>query len=163
VLGEWVHFAILSLLKTDDFKSDPQWIATRLGISPNQVSTALERLLSLEMIQRSEHGEYSRTNGHFRTSDDVADVSIRKFHSQTLELAKESLHRDPIECRDFSAVTMAIDLNQLDRAKTIIRQCQDELMSLLETGQRTEVYRFSCQLFPLTVLKTYSPKGDVNV
>jgi transcriptional regulator with XRE-family HTH domain len=32
VIGDWQHFAILSLMDTNNFKNDPKWIGERLGI-----------------------------------------------------------------------------------------------------------------------------------
>ncbi|RYZ86408.1 MAG: TIGR02147 family protein, partial [Proteobacteria bacterium] len=34
IIADWHHAAILELTETDDFKNDPQWISTRLGITP---------------------------------------------------------------------------------------------------------------------------------
>ena len=41
LISEWYHFAILSLLKTPDFKNDAPWIAARLGIRSSVASEAL--------------------------------------------------------------------------------------------------------------------------
>jgi hypothetical protein len=66
-----------------------------------------------------------------------------------LELARKSLYRDPVEARDLTSVTMAIDPKNLSMAKEKIRQFQDELAQMLATGTPTEVYRVSMQMFPL--------------
>lgn len=154
VLTEWEHFAILSLMNTSNFQSDSPWISSRLGISISQTNQAIERLLSLGLIIRSSSAKLTRAKIGIRTSDDVSDISIRRFHDQNLDLAKDSLHRDSIEIRDFSATTFAIDPTKIPEAKAIIRNCQDELAALLESGKQSEVYRFSCQLFPLTVVES---------
>jgi uncharacterized protein (TIGR02147 family) len=80
----------------------------------------------------------------------MADVTLKKHHEQSLDLAKESLFRDDVKKRDFTTVTMAIDPKKLSMAKERIRKFEDELSDLLESGHRTEVYRLSMQLFPLS-------------
>jgi uncharacterized protein (TIGR02147 family) len=150
VIGEWQHFAILSLIKTKGFKSDAEWIARRLGISVTVARDSIERMLQLGMLELSQQGELTRSAPKFRTSDDVADISIRKAHEQSLELAKQSLHVDDVSVRDHSSSTMAIDPSKIGIAKELIRKFQSELSALVESGNQTEVYRLSMHFFPLT-------------
>lgn len=151
IIAGWEHYALLSLLKVKGFRNDPLWISKRLGISATAASQALARLLELGLVRHSKNG-LERAQSRFRSSDDHADLSVRRSHEQGLELAKESLHRDPVPVRDLSSITMAIDPALIPRAKEAIRRFQDELAAILEQGEATEVYRFSAQLFPLTKL-----------
>jgi len=160
VISEWQHLAILSLMNTEDFKSMPEWIASRLGISLTQALQSIERLINIDMIERKEDGTLVRTTPRVRTSDDIADLSIKKSHEETLDIARQKLHDIDVKERDFSHITLAINPALLPRAKALIREFQDKLAELLETGPKSEVYRFSTQLFPFTnVLK----KEETNV
>ena len=149
VAAEWEHFAVMSLINCKDFQSNPSWIALRLGISEPRARQVIERLIQLRLFELDQEGNLSRSPQSYRTTDDVADISMKKHHEQTLDLAKESLHRDPVLERDFTTVTMAIDKRKLSTAKELIRKFEDELSDLLESGHRTDVYRLSVQLFPL--------------
>lgn len=150
VIGDWEHYAILSLMNTVGFRNEVPWIAERLGISKVRTTLAVKRLISLGMIQTDESGFWQRSVPRYRSTDDVADLAIQKSHEQALELAKESLTKDDIAVRDHTAITMAIDPKQLPRAKELIRQFQDDISELLESGSRREVYRFTTQLVPVT-------------
>ncbi len=150
VIAEWEHFAVLCLFRMRDFRSDPEWMAAKLGISEAKVTATVERLLSLDLVARNAAGKLSRTTQSVRTTDDVADLSLKKCHEQSLDLAKRSLFRDPVHLRDHTSVSMAIDPSKLSMAKELIRKFQDELSDLLESGNPSEVYRLSMQLFPLT-------------
>jgi uncharacterized protein (TIGR02147 family) len=150
MMSEWEHLAVLSLSRCEDFRGEEPWIARRLGISEARSTKVVERLLALGLLARGEDGRLTRTTESIRTSDDVAELSIRHHHDENLSLAKESLHRDPVARRDFTSITLAIDPANLSVAKERIRQFTDELSDLLETGNRTEVFRLSTQLFPLT-------------
>lgn len=150
IAAEWEHFAIMSLAQCDDFDSSVDWISKRLGITPARTTQAVERLLKLGLFEMDGSGKLSRTKQSYRTSDDVAEISLKRHHEQSLELAKDSLYRDNVASRDFTSITMAIDPKKLSMAKERIRKFEDELSDLLESGHRTEVYRLSMQLFPLS-------------
>ena len=150
LIGDWRAFAILNLIKTVNFKSEVSWIADRLGLTLIETQNTLERLMRLEMV-KEENGIFSRQVSKYRTSEDIANISIRNSHAQTLELAHEALVNEPIERRDFSSMTFPLDPKKIDQAKTLIRRFEDELFSLLDADSKpTEVYRIAIQLFPLT-------------
>lgn len=152
LIAKWHHFAVLSLIRTEDFQSAPDWIAKRLGITVTQCKEALERLSRLGLISIDATGKLRRGKAKFRTVDNIANVSLRQAHAENLELAKEALTKNSVDERDFTAATMAIDPQKLPEAKERIRKFQDELADFLESGSQTEVYKICIQLFPLTVL-----------
>ena len=149
-IAQWYHFAILSLMNTKGFKNDNDWISSQLGINTQTVEAALERLLRLGLIRQTKNKKLRRSAVKYRTTDDILNISLQKSHADNLELAKESLERDPVLKRDFSAITLAIDPKKISLAKEKIRKFQDEMSSLLEKGERTEVYKLCLQFFPLT-------------
>ncbi len=150
VAAEWEHFAVLSLIKCDDFQGTSEWISNRLGITSSRSRDVVQRLLQLGLLEIGEDGQLTRTAESFRTPDDFADISLKKHHDQTLELAKVSLYRDDVALRDFTTITMSIDPRKISMAKERVRSFQDDLSALLESGTQTEVYRLSMQLFPLS-------------
>lgn len=150
IISDWYHFAILSLSETEDFRSDPDWIADRLNIKAKEAATALERLERLEMLERNDEGELVPTGTQYTTSDDIANLSLRKSHAQNLELARASLENDSVEARDFTAMTMAIDPSRLPEAKKMIRDFRNKLCAFLESGTKKEVYKLCIQTIPLT-------------
>lgn len=150
VISGWQHFAILSLMKTSDFRPDADWIATRLGIKAQDARAAIERLERLGMIEADAAGVWRRAHPQYRTPDDVANASIRRAHAQNLELAQRSLERDEVHERDFTGMVFAMDPAKLPEAKERVRKFQDELAEFLETGNKSEVFTFCTQLMPLT-------------
>jgi len=102
------------------------------------------------LIRRTAAGVLLPVSKSVRTSDDIVDLSLRKCYEENLDLAKNALNEREIDERDFSTITMAIDPAKMSIAKERIRRFQDELSDLMETGNRSEVYRLSMQLFPLT-------------
>ncbi len=153
MIAEWEYYAVLSLMNCDDFQDDTSWIAKRLGITEARTLEVIKLLFEMKLIIRNEQDKLARAVSSFRSSDDTVNLSLRKSHEVTLDLAKDSLHRDSVSERDFTYVTMAIDPKNISVAKEMIRKFQDELSDVLESGNKTEVYRFSTQLIPFTKLK----------
>lgn len=151
VVSDWHYFAILNLISIKGFRSDPAWIAVRLGVSQSMVESALERLKRLEMVKEDGRGRLSRAKPRYRTTDDIANLSLRKSHHQTLDLAKEALDSEPIDRRDFTWLTFPISARKLPVAKAMIRKFQDEILASFEgDADCDEVYRLAIQLFSLT-------------
>ena len=152
ILSEWEHYAILSLLECDDFQSDVEWISRHLGIAKLRIEQVLQRLKDAKLIKISKSGKIQKTFEKLKTSEDVTSKAIQKSHHESLEMAQEKLKTVPLEKRDYSTVTMAIDSRHMEEAKVLIREFRKRLASLMEDGRKTEVYRLSIELYPLTVL-----------
>ena len=152
-VADWYHFAILSLAETRDFNDDPRWISERLNVRLTDVVSALERLERLGMLTRNKRGALAPSGKQFSTTDEIAAAAVRGYHSEILELARNSLERDSIVRRDFTTMTMAVDPVRLVQAKKMIRQFRAKLCDYLEQGERTEVYQLSINLFPLSSQK----------
>lgn len=157
VIGDWYHFAILTLMRSKGFKNEVNWIANRLNLSPTITRTALERLKRLELVHDDGQGNLKRSKTRYRTSDDVANASVRRAHSEYLDRARNALDTLPVEERDFTSLMLTLSPEQLPRAKEMIRKFQDDLAAELEASPQPEVYQLCIQLFPLT--KT-SPEGE---
>jgi uncharacterized protein (TIGR02147 family) len=150
LISDWYHFAILSLMETKDFKSSLPWIAQRLRIGQTAAQSAIDRLKRLGFVLEDTKGKLHLTGGALTTSDGIASSAIRKNHSQVLDIAKEVLCIVPVEKRDFTSITMAIDPSKLPQAKELIREFRDKLSAFMEAGTKREVYNLSMQLIPLT-------------
>lgn len=157
-VSDWYYFAILSLAEISDFKADPEWISKRLNISKREAKSALDRLIKLEMLIE-EDGVFKASGIQYKTPTDIANISLKNHTIQTLELATNSVVNEPVEKRDFSTVTMAIDPSNIDEAKRMIKSFRKRLSKKLESGNKKEVYKLAIQLFPLS--RGYEEKSDV--
>jgi uncharacterized protein (TIGR02147 family) len=149
VIGDWYHFAILTLMRSSTFKSNPDWIGQRFGIGSSIVVSALERLKRLGFIKEADK-KLILAESLYRTSDDIANISVKRAHFQYLDKAREALETLAVEERDFTSLMLTMHPSQLPRAKELIRKFQDELMAELEDKPQPEVYQLCIQMFPLT-------------
>ena len=149
LMTEWYHLAILSLVKLEDFEKSSIWIAKRLGITERQAAKAVQRLFQFGYLIE-DSGQWLRTAKRWTTSDDIHNISLQKAHKNNLKLAENSLNETPVEMRDITAMTIAIDPAKMSLAKTKIRHFQDEFCELMGDDQPKEVYKLCMQFFPLT-------------
>lgn len=149
VIQDWYHYAILELTQVSGFRSDPAWIARRLRITPTEVRGALSRLSRLDLLESGRGGKLKRTNAVLTTPNEVVSDSIREFNRQVLSKALHALDSQPLEERDVSTYTMAVDPTRIPEAKKRIRAFRRELGRFLESGKSQRVYCLSVQLFGL--------------
>jgi uncharacterized protein (TIGR02147 family) len=150
IISKWYYFAILSLLECKDVDARPASVADKLNISTGEATEALDRLFQLGLVGKYRNGEYFVTGEEFYSSDNIPAVALKNRHRDHLNLARTALEEQSVEERDFYSMTMAIDPNNIPKAKKLIREFQQKICRLLERGQQKEVYVFSSQLFALT-------------
>ncbi|MGZ3694042.1 MAG: DUF4423 domain-containing protein [Bdellovibrionota bacterium] len=150
-IADPIHFALLSLVETVGFKSDPKFIAAKLGISPLEARMASERLVRVGLLKASGRGKLELTHSPgLTTSHDVKSSALREAHKKVLAHAAEALESVDVDLRDVTSITMAIDPRRLVEAKAKLRAMRRELSEFLEGGRKTEVYRLNIQLVPVS-------------
>jgi uncharacterized protein (TIGR02147 family) len=148
LVSDWYHFAIVELTELPGFCADPARIASRLGISKTEASEAVSRLLQVGLLV-AEGSALKKGHANYSTRD-VPSEAIRKAHRKLLKKAEIAIETQDREERDFSGITMAIDVKKIPEAKARIRAFRREIMDLLESSPgKNAVYQLSVQLFRL--------------
>ena len=150
VISDPVHFSLLSLLELDKFTGTPKAAADRLGISVVEARGALKRLKRVGLVEESA-GIFVLSRQEARaTSSDVNFAALRECHKRLLAESAELIDAVPIQLRDISSITMAIDAKKIPEAKKRIRDFRRSMSEFLESGRKEEVYRINIQLVPVT-------------
>jgi len=149
LIAEGSHISFLCLMETKDFRSDLAWIAKRLAISGVEARAVALRLERLGLITQ-EKGKWKRASQGVKTSTDVPSAALRRSHKETLGQAISALDSVPVELRDVTSISMAIDPAKLPLAKAMIREFRYRLAEVLEKGTQSEVYHLNVQLFPVS-------------
>lgn len=153
VIAEWEHYALLELFNLDQFIPSTTEIAERLDLTLNRTQVVINNLLQCGLLVPDEKDILVRAFPDIRTTEDIASDALKSSHLETLELGKEKLELD-IALRDFSSSTFAIDLADIPKAKTIIREFRQKMTKLLSDGaNKTDVYQIAVQFYPLTTPK----------
>ncbi|NRA67482.1 MAG: DUF4423 domain-containing protein [Pseudobacteriovorax sp.] len=153
IIADWYFFAILSLMETDDYQHDCQWIGQRLNISQLLAKEAISILEKNGFIEFDDKNKAIPTFPRTKTPTQVRSAAIRKSHMQALDLAKRSLEYDDISLRDMTAITVVTTRDKMNEARKKITKFRRNLMKFLESGEKKEVYRLSIQLFPLSKVR----------
>ncbi len=159
IISDWEHYAILSLIKTEDFKYDSQWIGNRLGISHYRVAAAIERLLRVRLVEESGN-TLVRLTQSVTTTRDVPSTAIRESHRQILEQSIQSIDGVSLELRDLSSVTLPVDMSNIPAMKEVIREFRRSFFERFTNGELKEVYNLCIQLVPVSVVR--SQKNNLN-
>lgn len=149
VLVDWEYFAVLSLLETKSVKHSAAWIAERLNITLLRAEEVLKRLERLELIVLKRR-KYHLVHKKVMTTTDVPSASLKEAHRQNIQQAVTSLFNDPVNVRDVSSISLAVNIEKLPQAKKMITEFRQKLSRCLEKGNKTEVYNLNIQLFPIT-------------
>lgn len=160
IISDWYHFAILELVGVNGARGDASWISRALGISVNEARIAVERMLRLGMLERDRRGMLRNIGGnHTSIADPFTAVAFRKMQKQVLEKAIQALEEVPIEERNQTSMTLAIDSRDLPAAKEHLKRFRREFTARLqpEGKPRDRVYHLSLSFYPVS--RNIDPKG----
>lgn len=153
LVTSWEYFAALSLLELPE-----QWtvqsVAKRLNITEQRASDVLRALEFTGFVKGEAHQFVLAKFCDIKTTDGVPNAALRRGLAEELKLGIKKLETVPMELRDFSSSTMAIDRSKLPEARNMIRKFRQEMSDLLEDGPPNDVYLLAVQLFPLTAAET---------
>ncbi len=148
MIGTWIHFAVLSLANVEGCRNDPSWIANRLGISVEQATTAMEELLSLDKIEIV-GDSFSAKGANVDTGTHSTSVKQRQLMRDFLNMATNSLERDPLIERCFRTLTCALGPERLEPARQLIEEFLDRFETKLCHQKGKRVYTLGVYLFPV--------------
>lgn len=151
IISDWYHYAILELTAVEDFRPNTKWIAKRLGITASEANIAVERLTRAGFL-KIEKNRWTDVSGNLTTVGNNFTISaFRNLQRQILQMAVQSLEETPMERRDQTSMTMAIDSKLLPQAKEKIKKFRRDMDRLLQSSDtKDEVYHLSVALYPVT-------------
>lgn len=153
-ISNWIHFAILSLIETKNFRSSPGRMAQRLGVELEQVQYALIRLQQLSLITVAKDGSISRCVSSIQTSEDVLSKALQLCHQNDMILAQQKMQQLKVDERDFTSFTFCGNPEKIKLGKQIIREAQEQLEQIMRDEEAQDVFRVCMYLFPLTKIET---------
>jgi len=164
-ISSWHHFAIMALMDTTTggkrFQATPPEIASRLGITTEDAQNALDRLVRLDLVQRTQN----RTRTVYRlnkrstfTPSGVSPVAMRQFHSEFIQKAKDSISGQTSAERELSASVLTIPSERIDEAREMISAFRKQFVAHFSKYKaHNEVYGLGVQLFRIS-----SPEGTTS-
>ncbi len=159
-ITEWFFLVIKQLVETPSFKEDPTWIQKRLRnkVSISQIHSAIEAMLSLGILMRTESGKLCSSHKSVTTKSDISDIAVQIHHKQMLDRAKESIGEQAVLEREVDSKTFRMNPSRMGEAKIFLRKLRDEFLRNFEDKDSDRVYQFNFQLFEHTGYK----RGEKN-
>lgn len=158
LISDWYHYAILELLKLEDFQPSTQWVARQLGLSRPLVRAAVDRLVRLGLLAIRADGKWEDRSGGASTNiidPEISSAGARQLQKQILEQALEALSETPAAQRNQTSMTMAIDPADLPYAIERIAEFRRNLCSeLTRRPKKKAVYQLSISIFPVSKVQS---------
>lgn len=152
-ISDWYHFAILDLTLVKGFKSDPSWIARKLGLKKFEVIGAVERLKRLGVLVE-EAGVLRKGQAFYSNySEGVTSAALKEYQRQIIRKAMEAVDGCPQDRKDITSMTIAANSKKLKQAKEKIKAFRRELCEFLESGEKDSVFHLAVQLYPVTEIE----------
>jgi uncharacterized protein (TIGR02147 family) len=163
IMADWHHLAILEMTRLDPPVTDPGEIARRLGTTSIEVEAAIDRLLRLELLERTPEGSLRKTHSYSLTSVKQPDEAVQRHFHQSLEKAGEAVRALGPADRYSGTWTFPMDPSLMKEAERISDEYFARIVQLSERSRRkTDVYHVALHLFPYTRKPKRGPraKGD---
>lgn len=159
---KWYHSAIRALLTFWDFQGDYEALAARVHprISAQEARESVDLLEKTGIIQKNRYGKYEVIGPPITTGEKWQSTAIRNYQQESIELALQSLVKDPKTVRDISTVTVAVRFSDLEEIRARIKELRQSLMHLMTDSEAPDcVYQINFQAFPLTQVELPAEPG----
>lgn len=153
IISEPHHYALLELIKTQGFRWSSKWIAQRLNKTVLEVNIAIERLERVGLLERDEEGNLFDTTNGFSTDirDGLSSQAQRRFQERSLEQSISAVQNVPLELRDNTSMTMAINSEDMLEAKKMIKEFRRKFCTRMESSTNlNQVYQLTVSFIPVT-------------
>ncbi len=150
LISDWPHLTLLEMMKLRDYQEDAQWMATRIGVTLDQIKDAISRLKKLELIQWNGKRHHPVEDAVF-TTEGVPSMALRKYHRQMIDKAALAIAEQSIDERYLNTSVIAVDSRDLPEIKRRIHALHIELMRDFGASTRANrVVALASQLFQVT-------------
>ena len=155
-LSDWTLPAIHELAGASGFRMDARWVARQLRprMPVARVRRALEKLLTLGLLEPDEAGGARAVDQAVVTAHEVFGLAVFNYHRSMGTLALEALEWADAPIRHFGAVTVRVSPAQLETLKQEVAAFQERVLALCDAdaseAPRDRVVQLNLQLFPLS-------------
>jgi len=164
--SNWYYVAVRELVGLSSFLEDLDWICTALKkkITKKQAREAIDDLLQLGLLSRDANGKLMQTEPLIKFDGSVFNETVRQFHLQMLDRAKEALVEDPYEERSASCLTLSCDADKLSEIRKRVSGLRDELNQKFGVGSKNPnaVIQVNFQIFQLSSPKDQRQPGPAK-
>lgn len=149
LISEWYGLAILEYITTISGEKTSTELAQYFGIQKIEVETTLDRLLKLEIIEKTAQG-YKRTADRILVSSGVPNEAIRNYYQGVLEQSKKSITTQTPKQKIIGTEVFAFDVDQISQVTQLTDRYLNALLKIAKKGKnRKDVYQVFVDVFRL--------------
>jgi len=151
-LRYWYVPALRELLPEVSLRLDLAKIGRLLTphITVSQVKKGIKILTDLQLIHKTRSG-WVQTSAHISVEDQMKNLAIRNFHSETADLATQSLQKLKSTDRDISTMTIGTTINGFHEIEQVLEKTRTEIQKIVEKENGVErVFQLNLHLFPIS-------------
>ena len=158
-VSDWHHFALMRLMDISDFVFSPGAAAKALNIHPFEVDAALERLVRLELVEKTVAGKFVKLRDNVLVKAAGMNDALRKYHKQALEKTIDALSAQTPSERFTGTENITLSSDQLSEASEIYEECFKKILNLSKKRKKgAEVYHLGIHMIRLS--KIQKTKND---
>jgi uncharacterized protein (TIGR02147 family) len=166
----WYHKVIRELLGFYAFDENELYAYRKLAallsppITESEARNSVKLLLKLGLLKRDDSGKIIQADRFITTGDEVQELSVRTFHQEMIDRAREAVDRVPQEYRDISSLTVTVSDDGFAMMKKELQLFRKRLLEIVKIDSvPANVYQVNFQMFPLTSIKKTRKIGrDAN-
>jgi len=153
-LSTWYVPVVRELANRDNFRDDPEWIASQVRpkITVQQARDALDLLFEMDLLRRGSGDSVVIGGGSVVTPHEVTSLAVRNYHDGMLDRARGAIHLFEGSQRHFLGVTVSVPMDLVPELKEELNAVQERILdkcsgSELDGGR---VMQFNFNFFPLS-------------
>jgi uncharacterized protein (TIGR02147 family) len=151
VISDWYHYAILELTYIPDFQARPEYIASNLGISLMEAELALDRLTSLELLERDRLGRFRKAHSQLVVQSRVPNAALKSHHLQFLQKCIDSIESQTPKERMSATDVFPIDSKYISKIDRLSREFSSKVLKLSKQSRtKDSVYALAVHCFRVT-------------
>ena len=135
---KWYYAVVFSYLGLDKRKGTPKEIAAEMvpPLSEAQVSEAIDLLMELELVKKSERG-YALTRNHLVSGGFSGDVAL-EYNRQIMGLTTDLAKDDFMKFKAFSTQVTTVSNESLKAIRKKFMEFQDEMKDIVSKDKGTD-------------------------
>lgn len=149
-INHWSYVAVFEVILTAKANTQKD-IAAVLDLSEIKVASVLHTLAHLGFVAKNDDQRYHSLRPTIHTTNDVPNEAIAQYHASVCLKAADSIHKQPVQIREFQNAIMCIDPKDLPEAKQMLRDFAQQFYLRFHNEISTnKVYSFSANFFKLS-------------
>ena len=119
-------------------------------ITEAQAQEAIDTLLEVGLVKKMASGRLALTDAHLTAGGPEKKAAVRKFQTQVLALASDSLENVPVDERNISTLTLSVDQSCFDDLGDMLREFRRLVQKRVDSSKSPDrVMQLSMAFYPV--------------